>query len=49
VTLVLRDTCKELYSPCTMTSNNTDREKGWFYLHNDGTGFPPYTGKVLNC
>jgi hypothetical protein len=32
-----------------MTSNNTDREKGWFYLHNDGTGFPPYTGKVLNC
>jgi hypothetical protein len=49
LTLALQDTCKELYPPCTMTSNNTDREKGWFYLHNDSTGFPPYTGKVLNC
>jgi hypothetical protein len=47
LTLALRDTCKELYPPCTMTSNNTDWEKGWFYLRNDGTGLPSYTGKVL--
>jgi hypothetical protein len=30
-----------------MTSNNTDWEKGWFYLRNDGFGLPSYTGKVL--
>jgi hypothetical protein len=47
LTLALRDTRMELYLPCTMTSNNTDWEKGWFYLRNDGTSLPPYTGKVL--
>jgi hypothetical protein len=47
LTLALRDTCKELYPPCTMTSNNTDWEKGWFYLLNNSAGLPPYTGKVL--
>jgi hypothetical protein len=47
LTLVLRDTCKELYPLCTMTSNNVDWEKGWFYLRNDGVGLLPYTGKVL--
>jgi hypothetical protein len=30
-----------------MTSNNTEWEKGWFYLRNDNVGLPPYTGKVL--
>jgi hypothetical protein len=30
-----------------MTSNNTDWEKGWFYVRNDGVGLPSYTGKVL--
>jgi hypothetical protein len=30
-----------------MTSNNADWEKGWFYLYNDGSGLPSYTGKVL--
>jgi hypothetical protein len=30
-----------------MTSNNTNWEKGWFYLCNDSVGLPPYTGKVL--
>jgi hypothetical protein len=30
-----------------MTSNNTEWEKGWFYLRNEGTGLAPYTGKVL--
>jgi hypothetical protein len=47
LTLAMRDTRKELYPLCTMTSNNADWEKGWFYLHNDGVGLPPYTGKVL--
>jgi hypothetical protein len=30
-----------------MTSNNTDWEKGWLYLRNDGVGLLPYAGKVL--
>jgi hypothetical protein len=47
LTLVLRDTRKELYLLCTMTSNNVEWEKGWFYLHNDGASLSPYTGKVL--
>jgi hypothetical protein len=47
LTLALRDTHKELYLPCTMTSNNADYEKGWFYLRNDGASLSPYTGKVL--
>jgi hypothetical protein len=45
--LTLRDTHKELYPPCRMTSNNADWEKGWFYLRNDSASLPPYTGKVL--
>jgi hypothetical protein len=45
--LALWDTRKELYPLCTMTSNNADWEKGWFYLRNDDAGLPPYTGKVL--
>jgi hypothetical protein len=45
--LALQGTCKEMYLLCTMTSNNVDWEKDWFYLHNDGAGLPPYTGKVL--
>jgi hypothetical protein len=47
LTLVLWDTHKELYPLCTMTSNNADWEKGWFYLCNDGAGLPPFTRKVL--
>jgi hypothetical protein len=47
LTLVLRDMRNELYLSCTMTSNNADWEKGWFYLRNDGAGLQPYTGKVL--
>jgi hypothetical protein len=30
-----------------MTSNNAEWEQGWFYLHNDEPGLPPFTGKVL--
>jgi hypothetical protein len=47
LTLALWDTRKELYPLCTMTSNNANWEKGWFYCRNDGVGLPPYTGKVL--
>jgi hypothetical protein len=42
-----RNTCKELYKPCTMTSNNSEWERGWFYLRNDGAGLAAYSGKVL--
>jgi hypothetical protein len=41
LTFVLRETCRELYLLCTMTSNNADWEKGWFYLHNDSANLPP--------
>jgi hypothetical protein len=47
LTLILRDTGKELYPLCTMTSNNADCEKGWLYLYNDDVGLSSYTGKVL--
>jgi hypothetical protein len=43
----LRNTRRELYIPCTMTSNNSEWERGWFYLRNDGAGLPAYSGKVL--
>jgi hypothetical protein len=36
LTFALRESRKELYPLCTMTPNNTDWEKGWFYLCNDG-------------
>jgi hypothetical protein len=47
MTIGLRNTRKELYIPCTMTSNNSEWEQGWFYLRNDGAGLPAYSGKVL--
>jgi hypothetical protein len=47
MTIALRNTHRELYIPCTMTSNNAEWERGWFYLRNDGVGLPPYSGKVL--
>jgi hypothetical protein len=40
LTFALRETRRELYPPCMMTSNNADWEKGWFYLRNDGAGLP---------
>jgi hypothetical protein len=30
-----------------MTTNNSDWERGWFYLRNAEPSLPPYTGKVL--
>jgi hypothetical protein len=49
LTFVLRDSRKELYPPCTMTSNNADWEKGWFYLRNDGAGLPPTWRTNYRC
>jgi hypothetical protein len=47
VTISLRETCREVYIPCTITSNNANWELGWFYLRNDEPGLPPWTGKVV--
>jgi hypothetical protein len=47
MTIALRNTRREFYIPCTMTSNNAEWERGWFYLRNNGAGLPPYSGKVL--
>jgi hypothetical protein len=47
LSLALRSSRREQYIPCTMTSNNADWERGWFYLRNSDPGLPPYTGKVL--
>jgi hypothetical protein len=47
VKIRLRNKCRELYIPCTMTSNNSEWERGWFYLRNDGAGLPSYSGKFL--
>jgi hypothetical protein len=33
-----RDSHRVFYIPCTMTSNNAEWERGWFYLRNDGPG-----------
>jgi hypothetical protein len=41
MTIALWNTRRELYIPCTMTSNNAEWEWGWFYLRNDGAGLPP--------
>jgi hypothetical protein len=47
LSLAVRTQRKEDYIPCTMTTNNVDWERGWFYLRNAEPGLPPYTGKVL--
>jgi hypothetical protein len=40
MTISLRESRREFYIPCTMTSNNTEWEQGWFYLRNDEPGLP---------
>jgi hypothetical protein len=45
--LAVRSSRREEYIPCTMTSNNADWERGWFYLRNADPGLTPYTGKLL--
>jgi hypothetical protein len=39
--LAVRSSRREEYIPCTMTSNNADWERGWFYLRNADPGLPP--------
>jgi hypothetical protein len=39
--LAVRSSRREEYIPCTMTSNNSDWERGWFYLRNAAPGLPP--------
>jgi hypothetical protein len=39
LSISLRDSRKEFYIPCMMTINNA-KERGWFYLCNDGPGLP---------
>jgi hypothetical protein len=41
VSISLRETRRELYIPCPMTSNNAEWERGWFYLRNDEPSLPP--------
>jgi hypothetical protein len=41
LTISLRDSRREFYIPCTMTSNNAEWERGWIYIRNDGAGLPP--------
>jgi hypothetical protein len=41
LSISLRDTRREFYIPCTMTSNNVEWERGWFYLRNNGADLPP--------
>jgi hypothetical protein len=41
MSISLRESRKELYIPCTMTSNNAEWERGWLYLRNDEPGIPP--------
>jgi hypothetical protein len=47
MSLAVRTQRKEEYIPSTMTTNNADWERGWFYLLNAEPGLPPYIGKVL--
>jgi hypothetical protein len=39
--LAVRSQRKDDYIPSTMTKNNADWERGWFYLRNTEPGLPP--------
>jgi hypothetical protein len=41
LSISLRESRREFYIPCTITSNNAEREQGWFYLRNDEPSLPP--------
>jgi hypothetical protein len=40
MSISLRESRKEFYIPCTMTTNNVEWEWGWFYLRKDEPGLP---------
>jgi hypothetical protein len=48
VTIAVRERRWEAYIPCTMTSNNAEWERGWFYLLDDEPVLLPWTGKIVN-
>jgi hypothetical protein len=48
LTFALRGRGSGVYPPWNVTTNNTEWDKGWFYLRNDSAALPPYTGKVLD-
>jgi hypothetical protein len=43
--LAVRSSRKEEYITCTMTSNNADWERGWFYLRNADPDLPPTSAR----
>jgi hypothetical protein len=45
LSISLRDTRREFYIRCTMTSNKAEWERGWFYLRSDGAGLPPTSAR----
>jgi hypothetical protein len=51
--LAVRSSRREEYIPCTMTTNNSDWERGWFYLRNAALASPlhrqgaPGEGRLL--
>jgi hypothetical protein len=53
LSLAVRGSRREEYIPCTMTTNNADWERGWFYLRNAEPGLPlhrqgaPGEGRLL--
>jgi hypothetical protein len=40
LSIALRSARREQYIPCTMTTNNAEWERGWFYLRNSGASLP---------
>jgi hypothetical protein len=45
MTISLRESRREFYIPCTMTSNNAEWERGWFNLATTSPAFPPSPAK----
>ena len=38
---------QHLYIPAQLTSTNRRWYTSWFYLRNDDSGLPPYTGRIV--
>ena len=43
----MRQDRQHLYIPSQLTSTNRRRYTSWFYLRNDGSRLPPYTGRIV--
>jgi hypothetical protein len=46
-TLHMQENRRDLYIPSTMTTNNHDWDRVWFYLRNDDGRLPAYTSSIL--